>query len=397
MNPNEDNNAPAILVVDDNPNNLQVLGGFLKQEGLKVEFAMDGVSALEWLENKPFDLILLDIMMPGMDGYEVCSLIKKNPSWSEIPVIFITAKTDSESIVKGFNSGGVDYITKPFIQNELMARVKSQVDIKKSKEKILLYLREIENRNRNIRESIEYARTIQTAFLAASTSELTGLPESFILSQPKDIVSGDFYWHYNLNDTVILAVMDCTGHGVPGAFMSILGASILNEIIINTHIVQPDEILIHLREKIIQSLGQNKGTMKVKDGIDGCVIRFDPEAATLEFSGTFNPLILIHNHEISDIAGDRIPIGYFETMKNFSLKTIKIEKGDIIYMYSDGFIDQFGGPENKKIMSKRFKELLLEHHNLPMSVQKEKLIDFLKQWIGVREQTDDILVVGIRF
>jgi len=122
-------NQSSILIVDDNVKNLQVLGGFLQIEGCMVEFALDGVSALKWLEKRKFDLILLDIMMPGMDGYEVCSIIKKNPAIKDIPLIFITAKTDSESIVKGFEAGAVDYITKPFIKSELIVRVKTQLSI----------------------------------------------------------------------------------------------------------------------------------------------------------------------------------------------------------------------------------------------------------------------------
>jgi PleD family two-component response regulator len=156
MNQETDSSHSSVLIVDDNVKNLQVLGEFLKQEGLLVEFALDGKGALKWLENKKFDLILLDIMMPGMDGYEVCSIIKGTPEISEIPVIFITADTAPESIVKGFESGAVDYITKPFIQKELLIRVKTQLRIKKSQEQIISFLNEIEEKNRNINDSIEY-------------------------------------------------------------------------------------------------------------------------------------------------------------------------------------------------------------------------------------------------
>jgi len=397
MSHKEYTSPPAVLVVDDNPNNLEILGGFLQKEGMDVEFALDGKTALNWLENKPFDLILLDINMPGMDGYEVCSRIKGNPMLKETPIIFITANIDSESIIKGFESGAVDYITKPFIQNELLARVKSQLDIKKTKDKLLLYLSEIEDQNRNKKDSIEYARKIQKALLSSSSVKTESLPENFILLLPKDILSGDFYWHCKVNNNIVLTVMDCTGHGVPGALMSILGVALLNETVLHEKITEPDKILESLRKKMINSLGQNHENLKVKDTIEGTVITYNLETGVLDFSGAFNPLIHIHNNELKEIKGDKTPIGFYEWMGKFTRKTITIEKGDIIYLFSDGYIDQFGGPESKKIMSKRFRELLFKNHNLPLASQKAKLLDYLNNWKGDVEQTDDILVAGIRF
>jgi phosphoserine phosphatase RsbU/P len=397
MNIFENNISTSILVVDDNAKNLQVLGGMLQKEGIEVEFALDGETALGWLGKKSFDLILLDIMMPGMDGFEVCSIIKNNPSISEIPIIFITAKTESESIIKGFETGGVDYITKPFIPSELMARVRSQVHLKKSKEKIISYLNEIELQNKNIRDSIEYARNIQRAVLNTSLSKMGPSPENFILYLPKDILSGDFYWYYKMNDTFILAVMDSTGHGVPGALMSILGMTLLNEIVVHDGILKANEILECLRTRLINTLGQNQEVGKIKDGIEGSIISYDSSKMILNYSGAFNPLLYVHDNVMQKINGDRVPIGYYEKVNSFTLKTINIEKGDIIYLFSDGYIDQFGGPEKRKVMTHRFMEILQKIHKLPMDEQKSELNDFVIQWRGDMEQTDDILVVGIRF
>jgi len=396
MRKNNTIGTPLVLIVDDNPKNLQILGNFLQKEGYQVEFALDGNSALDWIERTEFDLILLDIMMPGKDGYEVCSLIKKDPVNSEIPIIFITAKIDSESIIKGFETGAVDYITKPFIQSELLVRVKTQLNIKKSKEQIIHYLHEIEERNRNISDSIEYARYIQNAVLSTSENNLKYLPEHFILYLPKDILSGDFYWLCKTEKKLIIAVMDCTGHGVPGALMSILGITLLNEIVLHDHIIQPDKILESLRSKIINALGQKKGNDYIKDGIEGSVISFDPESKKLLYSGAYNPLILIHADEIFDIKADRIPIGYYEKNGNFTLHEINIEKNDTIYLFSDGINDQFGGPENRRLMLKHLKEILLGNHNKTMIRQKEILTEELNLWKGDLVQTDDILVLGIR-
>jgi|WetSurMetagenome_2_1015567.scaffolds.fasta_scaffold04522_3 phosphoserine phosphatase RsbU/P len=390
-------NLPSILIVDDNVKNLQILGSFLQKEEILVEFALDGISALDWLERKRFDLILLDIMMPGMDGFEVNSIIKKKYIDYEIPVIFITAKSDSESIVRAYEAGAVDYITKPFIQSELLARVLSQLNIKKTNEKNIRYLHEIEEQNRNINESIEYARYIQNAISSFSKNNLEYLPEHFILDLPKDVLSGDFYWLHKADNKFIIAVMDCTGHGIPGALMSIMGTSLLNETVIHNHIEQPDKILESIRSKIIYALGQEKGTGYIKDGIEGTVLCFDFVSNKLMYSGSFNPLIFVHDDEIFELKTDRIPIGYYEKEGNFNLHHIDIEKNDIIYLFSDGMSDQFGGPKIKKFMLKKLKEVLKYNHNMPMALQKEILLDEFYRWKGDIIQTDDILILGIRF
>jgi DNA-binding response OmpR family regulator len=398
MNQEKILDLPSVLIVDDNVKNLQILGGFLQNEKLIVEFAIDGMSALSWLDKKKFDLILLDIMMPSMDGYEVCSIIKKNPAISDIPIIFITAKIDSESIIKGFETGAVDYITKPFIQSELLIRVKAQLNIKKANEQLIHYLNEIEQRNRQISDSIDYARYIQNAVISTSEKNLKFLPEYFILDLPKDVLSGDFYWLYKADNKIIIAVMDCTGHGIPGALMSILGITLLNETVLHDHILQPDKILESLRLKIINALGSKieYGNIHIKDGIEGSVICFNTESNRLQYSASFNPLILIHAGEISHIKADRIPIGYYEVNRNFTLHEIDFEKNDIIYLFSDGIIDQFGGPKEKRFMIKYLKELLLSNHDKTMIRQKEMITEELNQWKGDLVQTDDILVLGIR-
>lgn len=393
---NYETRPPSVLIVDDNPKNLQVLGGFLQNEGMMVEFAMDGNSALNWVQKQKFDLMLLDIMMPGMSGYEVCSEIKKNAGDNEAPVIFITAKTDSDSIVEGFNCGAVDYVTKPFIRSELLARVKTQIKIKRSADLIRQYLAEIEEKNRNITDSIRYAKNIQKAILD-KPGTVKQLPENFVIFLPKDIVSGDFFWFNNLDETVVLAVMDCTGHGVPGALMSILGITLMNEIV-NTHrILPPDKILGVLRDEIIQALGQKGEKENIKDSIEGSIVCYDRKNGKIQFSGSFNPLVLIRGNEIIEIKADRFPIGYFEIMKEFSLSEIKIKKDDVIYLYTDGYADQFGGPDKRKFTRKRFLELLHKHHAQPLDMQKKILSESFNRWKGVLNQTDDVLVAGFRF
>ena len=179
--------------------------------------------------------------------------------------------------------------------------------------------------------------------------------------------------------------------------MSILGITLLNEIILYDRILSPEKILESLRDKIMNSLAQDEDKTIVKDGIEGSVVSYDTKRRILSYAGSFNPMLYIHENNMEVIKADRIPIGYFEKKGNFSLKSTKIKKGDIIYLFTDGYIDQFGGPEIRKIMTKGFMVLLQKNHSLPMVSQKYVLLDFLNKWKSDLDQIDDILVVGIRF
>jgi serine phosphatase RsbU (regulator of sigma subunit) len=190
--------------------------------------------------------------------------------------------------------------------------------------------------------------------------------------------------------------MDCTGHGVPGALMSILGNTLLNEIILGDHIQQPDQILNCLKSRIISTLGPKRERHQVKDGIDGSVICIDPGSDKIQYSGAFNPLILIHENQIIEIKADRIPIGYSEIYRDFTLNEIKVDKNDMIYMLTDGIIDQFGGPLKKRFMLKKLKELLQLIHKKDLSEQKGIILNEFNHWKHDSDQTDDILVIGIR-
>ena len=388
--------TPLILIVDDNPKNLQILGNYLRNEGFKIEFALDGKSALDWIGRTEFDLILLDIMMPGMDGFEVCKILKSDPDNQKIPVIFLTAKVDTESIVNGFDLGAVDYVIKPFNQKELIARVRTQIEIKRGRDEIAGNLKEIEYKNKLIKYSIQYAHTIQAAVLKASVNGSDFFPEQFCLILPKDIVSGDFYWSHKINDKVLVGVFDCTGHGIPGAFMSMLGVTLLNETVIREKITEPHLILNRLREKIIEALGQKGVISEVKDGMDGSIISYDIKSKTLVYSGAFNPMYLIRDNKLIEFKGDRMTLSYQDNILDFSHQEIKTEPNDLVYLFTDGFVDQFGGQEDKKFLRNQFKQVLLKIHKNPLAVQKEMLLDTYNFWKGNGEQVDDITVVGLK-
>jgi CheY-like chemotaxis protein len=388
--------APMILIVDDNPKNLQVLGNYLQIEGYLVEFAMNGESALDWTSRKEFDLILLDIMMPGMDGFDVCRIIKSGQVNQKTPIIFLTAKVDTESIVNGFDIGAVDYVIKPFNQKELIARVKTQIEIKRGRDEIAKNLEEIELKNKLIKYSIQYAHTIQAAVLKASMNGSDYFTEQFCLLLPKDIVSGDFYWFHRIDNKLLVGVFDCTGHGIPGAFMSMLGVALLNETVIRGKITEPHLILNRLREKIIEALGQKGIISEVRDGMDGSIISYDLSTKTLVYSGAFNPMYLIRDNKIIEFMGDRMTLSYQDNTPDFSRQEIETKQKDLVYLFTDGFVDQFGGQEEKKFLRDQFKQVLLKIHKNPLAVQKEMLLDTYNTWKGNGDQVDDITVVGLK-
>ncbi|MDX2304448.1 MAG: tetratricopeptide repeat protein [Microscillaceae bacterium] len=256
---------------------------------------------------------------------------------------------------------------------------------------------EIENQNKDIRDSIEYAQRIQAAMLPSQEKIVKALPEHFILFKPRDIVSGDFYWFQDRGDIVILGAIDCTGHGVPGAFMSLIANDLLNEIIIEKNIIEPDYILKELHHKIMFALNQEE--TKNRDGMDiaMCVIHKDKKI--LEFAGAYNPMVYIQNQEINMIKGDSFPIGGWHFMDGeriFTRHQIDISQPTVVYIYSDGFQDQFGGPDGRKLMKSHFRKLLQEIHTLPMSKQKDILNRTINNWMRGHEQVDDMLIIGVK-
>ncbi len=256
----------------------------------------------------------------------------------------------------------------------------------------------VQKQNKNIRESIEYAKKIQEAILPDQGFIKNLLPESFVLYLPKDIVSGDFYWVQSIHNKILLSVVDCTGHGVPGAFMSIIGSSMLDKIVKEYDIDDPGTILNTLNKELIEFLKQNSPEADVKDGMNLALCSLDVNNLELIFCGSYNPLYIIRNHEIIVLKGDNIPIGKskMHEHKVFESQTIKLNLGDVIYLFSDGFVDQKGGTEHKKFYYSRFKELLLQIYTLPMHEQEQVLYNTIHTWKGDMEQMDDICIIGFK-
>lgn len=269
---------------------------------------------------------------------------------------------------------------------------------------------ELAQKNKDITDSINYARRIQDAIMLPTKEIYKVLNNSFIFYRPKDIVSGDFYWFYELDAKqnnkdkgCIIAAVDCTGHGVPGAFMSMIGNNLLNQIIIEKKITRPDLILNNLHEGITFALHQDKVDSETKDGMDIALCNINFSKRTLQFAGAHRPLFIIKNkkdnNDIIEIKADRVGIGGAtrDEKRIFKNNEIILEKDDLVYAFSDGFIDQFGGEKNKKYMTYRFKKFLLSIQNLNMNEQFNLTKKEINTWGNNTEQTDDILVIGIRF
>ncbi len=256
---------------------------------------------------------------------------------------------------------------------------------------------EISRQKKEIIESLEYARLIQTALLPQLSSIRKALHDNFILYLPKDIISGDFYWIFEQEENILFAAVDCTGHGVPGALMSILGITSLNEIVSEAGNLKANRILNKLREKIMKSLHQTGQGGESKDGMDISFCIYNRKTKELQYSGANNPLYYVRQNILYEIKPDKMPIGVSGIEeKSFRNNVVQMKKGDVLYIFTDGFPDQFGGPKEKKFKYKPFKDLLLEIHNKNMKEQREILLSSFSDWKMDFEQVDDVLVIGIR-
>lgn len=255
---------------------------------------------------------------------------------------------------------------------------------------------QIYQQKKEILDSIQYAAQIQQAILPSVDDLNRILPDHFIFFHPKDVVSGDFYWAAQKNGRLIITAADSTGHGVPGAFMSFLGITFLNEAAGKNDDITPALLLDNMRNNIIRILGQKGAEAEHKDGIDMGLCILDPVTRKGEFAGANHNLLIIRKGELIEIKGDKMPIGIHRNMMPFTNHLLTLEANDMLYLFSDGYSDQFGGPSGKKMLRKTFKEILLEISALPMSLQYDILEERFLKWKKDFEQTDDVLVIGIR-
>lgn len=445
---------PVILCIDDESiivNSLKTELRTALESAFLVETAESGMEALEIVDELletgyEIPLIISDYIMPEMKGDEV--LIKIHKKIPESRKIMLTGQSSLEGITNVINHAQLyRFISKPWNPNDLAMTVREAIksyyqeaeienknrelealnasleqkviertlELQSAMQEVNQSKRVIEEKNKNIMDSIKYAQRIQNAMLPQIESIPNLLPENFILFKPRDIVSGDFYWIEKIperfiyaeddsrkvqvitgfqTEKLMVATVDCTGHGIPGAFMSLIGNDQLNTIVLHDNIVEPDEILEHLHKNIRSVLRQQE--TKNNDGMEVSLCSIDTENRKIDFAGTRTPFIYIQNGVLTTISGDRRNIGGYENAKPFTKHTISIEIPTYCYVLSDGYVDQFGGPENKKFGLKRLTELLLSIHLLPFAEQKEILQNTLKEWMERESQIDDILLLGFK-
>jgi DNA-binding response OmpR family regulator/serine phosphatase RsbU (regulator of sigma subunit) len=499
-----------ILIIDDSQENIKVLGSLLKKYECEVLMALEAKKGIEIAIKKQPDLIMLDVNMPEMNGFEVFERLKKNSQTKHIPVIYLTAYHDSKNVLKGLSQGAADFIAKPFDHAELIARINTRLkpssgnDIRalfnseynsyvilnkklevmtynttaerellfsfgklKTGKSIFNYIdpadhsflrRRLENafkgriiqfeksftighdrkwfsyviepvKNKNLetigciingtditskreaeiedaevlkkindiyiesQESLTYASYIQKAIFPSNFEGSEVYNDSFVYHKPKEKVGGDFYWTHDTEDKSVLILGDCTGHGVPGALLTTISIVLLERIVKYQKIYSPETILFELNNNVVNLLKQNNGG--VRDGLELGVCTFDRRSKTITYAGARRTLLIVNGEEVSEVKGSRQDIGGTE-MKSFEKHIFNAEKGSALYLYSDGVTDQIGGTKSKKFMRKKLHKLISVISEENMASQKEKIKKAIETWKGYEEQTDDMLIIGIR-
>jgi serine phosphatase RsbU (regulator of sigma subunit) len=258
---------------------------------------------------------------------------------------------------------------------------------------------EIQNKNKKITESINYAKRIQVAILPDYARVKQLFPEFFLFYKPRDVVSGDFPWFVESGDDIYIAAVDCTGHGVPGAMLSLIGYFLLNDIVKSQKITEPGVILDMLDAGVTSTLKQDMEGNEMKDGMDICLCRINKKKGILQYAGAHRPLYVLRNGEVIEFKGDKFPIGggIFKNQTNFTNHHIEYEKGDAFYFCSDGYPDQFGGPENKKIGPSKIKQLILDNKGVTdFNKQFHAFEDYFETWKGNYKQMDDVLLIAFK-
>ncbi|NOU60320.1 PP2C family protein-serine/threonine phosphatase [Marinifilum caeruleilacunae] len=399
----------TILSVDDSPINNKLIEAYFRRD-YEVISKESGQQALDWLEGNIPDVILLDIMMPVMDGIEVLERIQASDRLKEIPVIMVTAKTEMESIKATLSLGAQDYVKKPIDFTELQTKVLIAFQINEQKQEITKY-----KSYYDIHQGMIHAQRIQRSILPDAEHFRRLYPKSFIINLPKHVIGGDFYWIQQNFHKNSIGVFDCTGHGVPAAMLTVMGQMELHTLSQNGNEVQADQIFPLLSRKFSRILNTSGDTYTQYDGMDGIFCSIYPQENILEYVGAKRSLVLIREnntqlivnnedteakmgndkYSLFEIAGDRNSIGKESEFVEFTVNKIKFQTGDRIFLYSDGITDQLGGDQQKRLKRKQFFEKLLEIQNKSINLQKSDIFSWLEKWKNSNEQTDDILVVGI--
>lgn len=401
-----------ILIADDSASVREAIRTFLFQSGnYNLIQVTNGREACTVTYRERPDLVLMDIDMPVMNGIEAIKKIKNNNLIKHIPIIVIST---SRKFQEAFIAGATDFLIKPVQEYELLIRVHLNLKLaakeyevrrqyeylKTQKQEAINQFGEVLREKNHLTDDLHYARFIQKAILPPEEVISQMVHDYFIFSQPKSIVSGDFYWVTKKDGKAIIAVADCTGHGMSGALMTMAGAVFLNEIVASHANLHASQILDNLRTKVIQLLNQKGDIGEASNGMDIALCVYDHVNGILEFAGANNPAYLVRpGNTLEVIKEDRMPIGfYFDNEQPFTNHTIQVSKGDMVYLFTDGYPDQIGGPLEKKFRYKQFQELLTTAAALQsMQEQHELIKNTMDDWMYGLEQVDDMLILGIQF
>jgi len=379
-----------ILLVEDSETDALLLIRYLKKENIDFNYSRvwDKDAFIIALKENHYDLIIADQMLPQFSGMEAFRIAKKENK--DIPFILITGSVSEKLLTEYAKEGVDDYILKENLLR-LPAAIKNVV----SKKRIEQLHEELEIAHKDIKDSINYAKTIQLAMLPEESILQNIFPGSFIFFQQKNILSGDFYWFKKGEDVFSVAVADCTGHGIPGALLSMMGFNILYEAVSEKKISQPSEILTILNKQFIEIL--KHGDTTHSDGMDIAFCTIDLKNKIMMYAGANRPLFIERQKELIEFKPDKISIGGMDNNEiQFTNHAVPIKKGDRIFLFSDGYTDQFSEKTDKKITIKRLREIFIQSSGLSFEEQKEFIIRFFENWKGNKEQTDDVLIMCIQ-
>lgn len=408
---------------------------FVIEGGVRYQYRIDGLNSSwsEWTDNTTIDfpyfpagefvvVIRARDMIGRLSEPILLPISISPPFWQTVPfyiavffflailiVVFVSLREQKlrkerdllEQKVKERTQTIEEQKEELMAQRDELARYNEEIlqqkeEIEAQRDEIEMQRDQIFKQNDEITKSIVYAKRIQTAVMPSTQLTKSLLAKHFIFFRPRDIVSGDFYWMTERKGKVLIVAADCTGHGVPGAFMSMMGVSLLNDIVNVSGVTAPNEILNQLRTKIKSTLWQTGKEGEARDGMDIAICSVDREMGILQYSGAYNPLYLFKKGHFHEQKADKMPVGvHVNEKESFSLHEIEIEKGDRFYIFSDGYVSQFGGPEGKKFMARPFKELLAQIQSMPLAQHAKILADNLDSWQSHYDQVDDILVIGV--
>ncbi|MBI4945914.1 MAG: SpoIIE family protein phosphatase [Bacteroidetes bacterium] len=430
-----------VLIVDDDEDVHKVtriaLTNFLyKNKKLVFLNAYSGKEAEKLIqEHSDIALILLDVVMESdQAGLELVKYIRATLANKFVRIVLRTGqagKAPEKDVIEAYEIN--DYKTKTELTRErlytlVLATLRSyetlielesfrhelEIKVMERTLELLKQKEELAQKNVTIADSIRYASYIQYAIFTSEAEVKKIFQESFILYKPRDIVSGDFYWFFKRDNKIFFCAADCTGHGVPGALISMLGVTFLNEILLTNKYISANELLNELRLKVINSLHQKGLEGEQQDSMDIALCCLNTDTKELQFSGANNPLWIIKKQQdavgsempqlptaaaccqLLELKPDRMPIGIYPEMSSFKNNHVTVNKGDCLYLFSDGYQDQYGGPDKKKFRPSQLKELILTIYEKPMQEQQDILTATFENWRGNEEQTDDVLVLGIR-